>query len=58
MGRGLGIAVLAGSMVMLILGWLPIIGPLLTGLAAGALAKSAGRGALAGFWPEYWVAPY
>lgn len=44
------LAVAAGTIVMILLGWLPIGGPLLAGILAGLLTfNGIGRGALAGF---------
>jgi len=45
----LGLAVFVGFILMIILGWFPIIGPLIAGFVAGLIARGAGRGALAGF---------
>ena len=47
---GLGTGAFAGFVVMMILGWIPIFGPLIAGFAAGLVAGGgAGRGAAAGF---------
>ena len=47
---GLGSGTLVGFIVMIILGWIPIFGPLIAGFAAGLVAGGgAGRGATAGF---------
>ena len=44
------VAVLVGFILMIILGWIPLIGPFIAGLVAGYIAKGGlGRGALAGF---------
>lgn len=47
-GMGLGVAV--GFLLMILIGWIPILGPLLAGIVAGILARGGvGAGALAGF---------
>src|SRR4030066_2513532 len=51
LGQGsLGLAVFLGFITMIVLGWIPIIGPFIAGLVAGLIARGgAGRGATAGF---------
>jgi uncharacterized membrane protein YeaQ/YmgE (transglycosylase-associated protein family) len=47
---GIGTGIAAGIALMIIFGWIPIIGPITAGMVAGILTKDdAGRGALAGF---------
>lgn len=47
---GTGLAVFVGFLLMLLIGWIPILGPLLAGIVAGILAQGGvGDGALAGF---------
>ncbi len=45
----LGLGVVAGFLLMAVIGWIPIIGALIAGIVAGAIARGAGRGLLAGF---------
>jgi len=45
----LGLGVLVGFLLLISLGWIPVIGPLIAGIAAGVVARGAKRGALAGF---------
>ncbi len=45
----LGLGVVAGFLLMAIIGWIPIIGALIAGIIAGAIARGAGRGLIAGF---------
>ena len=45
----IGLGVLAGFLLLTLLGFIPIIGALVAGLVAGLIARGAGRGALAGF---------
>jgi hypothetical protein len=47
---GMGLGVLVGFLLMLLIGWIPVLGPLLAGVVAGILAQGGvGEGALAGF---------
>jgi hypothetical protein len=47
---GIGLAVFVGFLLMLLIGWIPVLGPLLAGIVAGILAQGGvGDGALAGF---------
>lgn len=45
----LGLTVLVGFILMIVLGWFPVIGPLIAGFVAELIARGVGRGALAGF---------
>jgi len=45
----IGLGVLAGFLLLTLLGFIPIVGALIAGLVAGLVARGAGRGALAGF---------
>jgi uncharacterized membrane protein YeaQ/YmgE (transglycosylase-associated protein family) len=45
----IGLGVLAGFLLLTLLGFIPIIGALVAGLVAGLIARGACRGALAGF---------
>jgi hypothetical protein len=45
----IGAGVMIGFFLLLILGWIPIIGALIAGIVAGAVARGAGRGLVAGF---------
>lgn len=44
----IGAAVVAGVLLLIVLGWLPLYGWLAAGLAAGLIARGSGRGLLAG----------
>jgi hypothetical protein len=47
---GMGLGVFVGFLLMLLIGWVPVLGPLLAGVVAGILAQGGvGKGALAGF---------
>jgi hypothetical protein len=47
---GMGLGVFVGFLLMLLIGWIPVLGPLLAGVVAGILAQGGvGKGALAGF---------
>jgi hypothetical protein len=46
---GMGLGVFVGFLLMLLIGWIPVLGPLLAGIVAGILAGGVGKGALAGF---------
>jgi hypothetical protein len=47
---GMGLGVFSGFLLMLLIGWIPVLGPLLAGMVAGILANGGvGRGAFAGF---------
>lgn len=46
---GIGLGVLAGFLLLIFLGFIPILGALIAGIVAGLIARGAGRGAVAGF---------
>ena len=49
MERGVGLGALVGIVVILLLGWVPLIGPLIAGYIAGLHAKHRNQGAEIGF---------
>tara|TARA_B100000315_G_C14417395_1_gene513871 strand:- start:45 stop:506 length:462 start_codon:yes stop_codon:yes gene_type:complete len=44
----IALGVLAGAILLVIIGWIPLIGGLIAGFVAGAVARGAGRGFIAG----------
>lgn len=49
MSGSIGAGVVVGFFLLLIIGWIPIIGALISGIAAGATARGALRGMATGF---------
>jgi len=45
----IGLGIIAGFLLLTLLGFIPIVGALIAGLVAGLIARGAGRGAFAGF---------
>lgn len=45
----IGLGALAGFLLLVFLGFIPIVGALIAGFVAGLIARGAGRGAVAGF---------
>lgn len=45
----IGLGVFIGFLLMVLIGWIPIIGALIAGAIAGSIAKGAGRGLITGF---------
>jgi hypothetical protein len=64
MGRAVAGGLLAGLVVAVILGWIPLLGGLLAGFAAGYVARTRSRGLYASFIPGivamawYWLVTY
>lgn len=44
-----GLGVFIGFVLMIKLGWFPLVGPFIAGLVAGLIARGGGRGAMAVF---------
>jgi hypothetical protein len=45
----IGLGILVGFILMAVIGWIPVVGALIAGIAAGAIAKGPARGLTAGF---------
>ena len=45
----LGLGVIVGIILIVIIGWVPILGALIAGMVAGAIARGPARGLVAGF---------